>query len=78
MVMTEVDIGLIPANFLHITMVYLIFSTQGFIKNIFQEVCKDKENLKTIFVNIIQAYHHALIQECHNILIITFHLISIQ
>ena len=35
MFMTEVDIGLRPDNFLHITMVGCIFPTQCFIKKLF-------------------------------------------
>ena len=37
-VMKDVDIGLIPANFLHIIMVGYILSTKGLLDELFQEV----------------------------------------
>ena len=40
MVMTEVGIGLRPANFLYITIVDYIFPTQVSLKKIFQWLCK--------------------------------------
>ena len=80
MVMIEVDIGLISVIFLHITMTDYTLPTQCFLKNIFQEVWKEKINTKIILINIIIicAFHHTLIQVFHNILITTFHLILIQ
>ena len=45
-VMTEVDIGLRPSNFIRIKMVNYTFTTQGFLKRIFQGVYKEKINIK--------------------------------
>ena len=75
LVITEVNICLRKANFLHITMVYLPFLTQCFFNKIFQEVCMDKIYIKTILIIFIQAYQHTLIKACHHILITTCHLI---
>ena len=77
-VMTEVDIGLRPANFIHMTMVDYTFPTQGFLKNLFQGVWKEKIHIKIILTTLIQAFKHTLVQACHNILITTCHLILIQ
>ena len=41
-IMIKEYIGLIPATFLHITMVDYKFSTQGYLNNLFQRVCEDK------------------------------------
>ena len=64
MVVTEIDIGLRPANFIHMTMVDNIFPTQGFLKNLFQGVWKEKIHIKIILIILIQEYHHTLIQAC--------------
>ena len=58
MVMREVDIGLRPANFLHITMVDYPLSTQCSLNKIYQGVYKDKIYIKIVLIIIIQAYHH--------------------
>ena len=63
-VMTIVDIGLRPANFIHMTMVDYKFPTQGFLKNLFQGVWKEKIHIKIILIILIQEYHHILIQAC--------------
>ena len=47
MVVTEIDIGLRPANFIHMTMVDNIFPIQGFLKNIFQGVWMGKSISKS-------------------------------
>ena len=78
MVIIEVSIGIIPANFLHITMVGYTFPTQGFLKKLFEGVFKDKLHLKNILIIFIQACHHTLNQACHNILVTACHLILIQ
>ena len=78
MVVTEIEIALIPANFLHITMVEYIFPTQSFLNHIFQGVVKDKIHIKIILTILVQACHHTLIQVCNNIIIATCHLILIQ
>ena len=52
-VMTEVEISLIPDNFLHITMMDYTLPTQGLLKKIFQGVCKDKINTKIILIILI-------------------------
>ena len=75
---TEVYIGLIPANFIHMTTTDYTFPTQGFLKKLLQEVCKDKHHIKIILIIIIQECHYTLIQACHNILITKCHLILIQ
>ena len=54
MVVTEIDIGLRPANFIHMTMVDNIFPTQGFLKNIFQGLWKEKIHIKIILIILIQ------------------------
>ena len=77
-VMTEVDIGLRPANYIYITMVQYKFPTQGFLKNIFQGAWKNKTHIKIILTTLIQEFHHTLIQACHNRLIPTYHTILIQ
>ena len=46
-VMTEVGIGIRPANFIPITMVDYKFTTQGSLKKLFQEVCKEKFHIKS-------------------------------
>ena len=66
MVMTEVDICLMPDNFIHITMVYYTLPTQVFLKNLFQGVWKDNIHIKIILIIIVQAFHHTLIQSFHN------------
>ena len=71
MVMTEVVIGLRPANFIHITMVDYTFPTQGFLKKLFQEVWKDKIHIKIILIILIQSSSQTLVQACHNIHITT-------
>ena len=55
MVTREVDIGLRPDNFLQITIVVNTLSTQGYIKKIYQGLCKDKIHIKTILIILIQA-----------------------
>ena len=47
MVMREVYIGIIPDKFLHISLVYCTFPTQGFLKNLFQGVWKEKLTSKS-------------------------------
>ena len=42
MKLKEVYIDLRPANFIHITIGEYTFTTQGFIKKLFQGVCKEK------------------------------------
>ena len=69
MVTIEVDIGLRPENFLHITTVEYTLSTQDSLNNIHQGVWKDKNHIKIILSIIIQEYHHTLIQACHHTLI---------
>ena len=54
MVMAEVNIGLIPANFHHINMVYYTLPTQVSLKNILQGVCNEKIHIKIIFNILIQ------------------------
>ena len=46
MVMAEVDICPIPANFIHINMVDYTLPTPGFLKSIFQEARKEKSTPK--------------------------------
>ena len=55
MVMMEVEIGLRPANVLHITISDYTFPTQGYLKNIYQGVCKDKTHIKIILIILIQS-----------------------
>ena len=55
LVMTEVDTGLRPANFLHITMVEYTFPTHSSLNKLFQGECKDKFHIKIILIIIIQA-----------------------
>ena len=57
MVKTEVEICIRPDNFIHITLV----DTQGFLKKIFQGVCKEKINIKIILINFTHAFHQTLI-----------------
>ena len=82
--MMDLDTGLIPANFLHITTVDYTWSTQGFFKNIFQGVCKEKcsktvikyvsyIHIKITLIIIIQVSKHNLAQACHHTLVQTFH-----
>ena len=58
MAMIELDIGLRPANFLHITMVKYTLSAQGFLDNLFQGVFKEKIHIKIIPNILIQECHH--------------------
>ena len=46
------------------TMVDNIFPTQGFLKNIFQGLWKEKIHIKIILIILIQEFHHTLIQAC--------------
>ena len=50
MVIGEVYIGLRPSTFLHTTILDYTFSTQGYLKNLFQGLCKEK-----IFKTVIKA-----------------------
>ena len=55
------------------------FTTQGFLKNILQGVCKEKIHIKTIIIIIIiQEWHNVIIKTCHEILITTYQLIHNQ
>ena len=76
------NIGLITATFLHITMVDYTLYTQGYLKNLFHGVCQDKSfkqftkavyyihiKIILIIIIIIQAWHHTPIQTCHHTLI---------
>ena len=47
MVMTGVDISLVPSNFLCINMVDYTFPTQGFLKKLLQGVFKQKSTLNS-------------------------------
>ena len=59
--MTEVDIGLRPANFIHIIMVDHKYPTQGFLKRRFQGVWEEEIHIEIIIFIIIQAFHHMLV-----------------
>ena len=73
MVTREVEIGLIIANFLHITMVYYTLYTQDPPKELYQGVWKEIFHIKTILIILIQARHSTLIQACLHTLIETCH-----
>ena len=86
-VIREVEIGLRPATFLHITMVDYTFSTQGSLKNPFkggaeEKICKIVIKAMSyihiliiliIPIILIQAFHLALIQTFHHTFILGFH-----
>ena len=61
MITREVDIGLRPANFLHITIVGYTLSSQSTPNSIYQGLCKEILHIKTILIIITQACHHTLI-----------------
>ena len=66
MVMREVDIGIRLATFLHITIVDYKLSTQGFLNNLFQGLCKEKISktvtkdvlLSTSKLSLLYLYKH--------------------
>ena len=54
MVMTELDIGLRPSNFIRITVAEYKLPTQVYLKKLFQGVYKDKIHIKIILIIHIQ------------------------
>ena len=61
MVMIEVDIGIIPDNYIHILMVDYTLYTQGSLNNIFQRVCKEKISKQVSMMCVISTSKPSLL-----------------
>ena len=62
MALGEVDISIGTALLLPIIQLIMAFTTQGFLRNIFQGMCMEKISIKIIRIVLIQGKKHTLIQ----------------